>query len=521
MPFDPQSLALGAAIGLALGTAITWPLVARRAAARGHAAREPELVALARDLQATGTQRDDLATRLATADQHLAHLRQRIDALADERATLAAQSERSAGLDRQLAATADELRQSRATQAQSQARAADLAARLEEQTRANEQRLREFDQRLKAEIGTLTQSLLDERTRSFGESSEKQLGGLLTPLREQLAQFRETVTQTHAAEQRERGALFNEIQSLRQLNQQITQEAANLTRALKGDVRSQGAWGEMVLERVLQASGLRAGREYEVQASQQDDDGARQRPDVIVRLPDEKDLVIDAKVSLVAYDRFVNGADEASCAQALREHVASVRRHIDGLSGKRYADLPGLRTLDFVLMFVPVEPAFVECLRADDSLYAYALERNIALVSPATLLATLRTVAHLWKLEQRNINSVEIAKRGALLYDNLALLVGELEQIGNQIEKMRGAHQGAMRRLTEGGRGSVLLQVQSLTELGVSPKKTLPSSLLAKAGAADEVADVVVDDASGNVSVGADSSQPGVGASTATTPMEQ
>jgi DNA recombination protein RmuC len=244
----------------------------------------------------------------------------------------------------------------------------------------------------------------------------------------------------------------------------------------------------MVLERVLEASGLQAGREYHTQASFTGSEG-RQRPDAIVHLPESKDIVIDAKVSLIAYERSASAADEETRTQAMREHLAAMRRHIDQLGARSYTDIEQLHTLDFVLMFVPVEAAFIEAVRADDSLYTYALQRNVSLVSPSTLLATLRTVAHLWRIERRNINAQEIARCGAQLHDNFVRLVGELTNIGTQLDRAQSAHASALHRLVDGGKGSIVLQVQSLREMGAPVKKSLPRSLLEDAGASENDSD--------------------------------
>ncbi|MEO8011689.1 MAG: DNA recombination protein RmuC [Dokdonella sp.] len=361
-----------------------------------------------------------------------------------------------------------------------------LKASATEQARSAAEKLAMLDhaeQRLRESFQNLANQILEAKAERFKEQNAEALGGLLDPLKLQLKEFRETVTQTHASEQRERGMLTQEIRTLKELNQQISLDAINLTRALKGDTRSQGAWGELVLERVLEASGLQAGREYETQSSFTDAEGVRQRPDVIVRLPEDKIIVVDSKMSLVAWERAVAAIDDSDREIAMREHLQSLRRHIDGLSSKNYADIDELRSLDFVLLFVPVEAAFIEAVRADANLYTYALGRNISLVSPSTLLATLRTVAHLWRIERRNVNAVEIARRAAQLHDNFVLLVNELDNIGSQLDKAQNAHRSATRRLTEGGKGSVLLQVQSLAEMGAPTRRTLPANLLDVAGA--------------------------------------
>lgn len=376
-----------------------------------------------------------------------------------------------------------------------------LEAGSREQAAASAEKLALLDQaelRLRESFQNLANQILESKTERFKEQSTEQIGGLLDPFKLQLKEFREAFTQTHANEQRERGMLTQEIRTLRDLNLQISQDAVNLTRALKGDSQAQGAWGEMVLERVLEASGLQAGREYEVQQSFQGEDGSRQRPDVIVRLPEAKDIIIDAKVSLVAWERFISSQDEQGRGLALREHLASMRRHIEGLSGRNYSELAGLRSLDFVLLFVPVEAAFIEAVRADGELYHYALQRRISLVSPSTLLATLRTVAYLWRIENRESNAEEIARRAANLHDNFVALVGELEGIGNQLDKAQNAHASVLRRLTEGGKGSVILQVRSLAEMGAPAKKSLPKRLIESAGADSDAAPDVDSDETGS-----------------------
>ncbi|WP_348059163.1 DNA recombination protein RmuC [Dokdonella sp.] len=448
--------------------------------------------AAGRDAQAAslGEQRDAAAAR---ADEFAARVERYERDWSQAEHTLREVSSRAAAHQAQAERLGHELADARRSRDDAQARLVDLTrqhAALEAGSTAQSQAateklhlLEQAELRLREAFQNLANRILEDKAERFREQSAVQLGGLIDPLKLQLKEFRESITQTHANDQRERGMLAQEIQTLKQLNQRISEDAINLTRALKGDTRSQGAWGELVLERVLEASGLQEGREYTTQASFSDTEGSRQRPDVIVRLPEDKDIVIDAKVSLVAYERFCSAADDAARASALVEHVGSLRRHIDGLSARNYDDIDGLRTLDFVLLFIPIEAAFIEAVRADDRLYTHALAKNISLVSPSTLLATLRTVAHLWRIERRNVNAMEIARRAAQLHDNFALLVDELVSIGTQLDKAKNAHASAMRRLTEGGKGSVLLQVQSLAEMGAPVKKSLPAGLLNSAGA--------------------------------------
>lgn len=477
---------LAALAGLIVGSVVLgllsrgWIAVAR---ATGRSDRDAEVATLAGQREAGLARVEELAARVERYERDWSSAEQNLRKLTSHAATQQTQAEQ---LAHQLADTrrGRDDAQTRLVDLTRQHAALEAGAREQAQSATEKlQLLEQAEVRLREAFQNLANRILEDKAERFREQSAQQLGGLLDPLKLQLKEFRETVNATHASEQRERGMLSQEIQTLKQLNQRISEDAINLTRALKGDTRSQGAWGEMVLERVLEASGLQSGREYETQASFSDSEGARQRPDVIVHLPDEKDVVIDAKVSLVAYERYCTATEDVGRASALVDHVGSLRRHIDGLSARNYADIEGMRTLDFVLLFIPVEAAFIEAVRADDRLYTHALAKNISLVSPSTLLATLRTVAHLWRIERRNVNAMEIAKRAAQLHDNFALLVEELEALGGQLDKAQRAHASALRRLTEGGKGSVLLQVQSLAEMGAPVKKSLPAALLSAAGA--------------------------------------
>jgi DNA recombination protein RmuC len=484
-------LAGAAILLLALGALLAW-LVLRGRVARafdaGRASRDGELASLAE-------QRDAARTRNAELE---AGIRRHETAVQVAERSLRDAAAQAAAAQARLEQLLPELAEARGARDDAQARLvrltgehASLRASAEEKERSAAEKLKlvgDAEVRLREAFQNLANRILEEKGEHLREQSALQLGGLLDPLKVQLKEFREAVTQVHASDQRERGMLSEQIQNLRQLNETISRDAINLTRALKGDAQIRGAWGEMVLERVLEASGLQAGREYHTQASFTGSEG-RQRPDAIVHLPESKDIVIDAKVSLIAYERSASAADEETRTQAMREHLAAMRRHIDQLGARSYTDIEQLHTLDFVLMFVPVEAAFIEAVRADDSLYTYALQRNVSLVSPSTLLATLRTVAHLWRIERRNINAQEIARRGAQLHDNFALLVDELTNLGTQLERAQHAHASALRRLVDGGKGSIALQVQSLREMGAPAKKSLPRGLLEDAGASESDSD--------------------------------
>lgn len=449
-----------------------------QALAQGRASREAEMVAISHDRDAETARAADLARRLNAAEAELSRLRERSDLLSDQRAALAVRAERVEQAERLADQLRIDLQGAREVATRETTQRVELETRLHEQQRATELRLREFDERLKAELAQLAQGVLEEKSRSFDERSEKQLGSLLAPLREQLSHFNQVVLNTNV-----------EIQSLKQLNQQITAEAANLTRALKGDSRTQGAWGEQVLERLLEMSGLQAGRGFDLQTVFKGEDGTRPRPDVIVHLPDDKDLVIDAKVSLVAWDRAVSSVEDETHEQAMKEHIGSLRRHADGLGKRDYTTVPGLRTLDFVLMFVPVEAAFIEALRRDDGLYGYALERNIALVSPSTLLATLRTVAHLWRMEDRNINAQEIARLAGRLHDSFVMLEAELGQVRTQMERALSSHDTAVKRISA-GHGNLIGRVDKLRRLGADARKQLPAESFDEDESEDDAAEL-------------------------------
>ncbi|MGH8173167.1 MAG: DNA recombination protein RmuC [Rhodanobacteraceae bacterium] len=477
------ALCTGFAAG-ALAISILARRWTERAGEAGRSGRDAEVAVLAEQRDAAAARCSELGARVERFEREWSAAEQNLRTLTAHAATQQTHAQR----------LVQELGETQRSRDESQSRSSDLASRYaaleataREQSQSAAEKLQLLDQaeqRLRESFQNLANRILEDKAERFREQSAQQLGGLLDPLKLQLKEFRETVNQTHASDQRERGMLTQEIHSLKQLNQRISEDAINLTRALKGDTRAQGAWGELVLERVLEASGLQAGREYETQVSFRTGDGGRQRPDVIVHLPDEKDVVIDAKVSLVAYERFVSaGDDDILRPAALVDHVASVRRHIDGLAARNYSDIEGLRTLDFVLLFVPIEAAFIEAVRADPSIYVHALEKNISIVSPSTLLATLRTVSHLWRIERRNVNAMEMTRRAALLHDNFALLVDELRNVGLQLDKAQRTHASALRRLTEGGKGSVLLQVQSLAEMGAPVRRSLQMPLL---GSTDE-----------------------------------
>ncbi len=333
---------------------------------------------------------------------------------------------------------------------------------------------------------SLATDILEEKSKRFAEQNQASLGQLLDPLRTQLSEFKGKVEEVYVQEGKDRTALSEQVRQLVGLNQALSQDAKNLTLALKGSAKTQGNWGELVLERVLEASGLRKGHEYHVQESQQREDGTRAQADVVINLPEERRLVVDAKVSLVAYEAHITAETDEERAHAVRRHLDSVKTHIKGLSGKQYQTLYGLKSLDFVLMFIPIEPAFMMAVTHDNELFMDAWDRNVLLVSPSTLLFVVRTVAHLWRQEQQSRNSQDIAKRGAELYDRLVGFVEDLQAVGSRLTQAQTAFDGAFKKLTS-NKGNVIRQAEMLRDLGVKPGKAMPVSVLDRLTSEDDL----------------------------------
>ena len=355
----------------------------------------------------------------------------------------------------------------------------ELQTRLQEereQSRARLAELKEAREAMQKEFKLLADRVLEDNRRRFGELSRSSVEEVLKPLRQQVTEFRERIDRVHTEETKEMATLMQEIRQLRELNHRISEDAVNLTRALRGESKTQGIWGEMVLERVLEASGLRKGEEYEREVSLQDTRGRRFRPDVVVHLPDHRDLIIDAKTSLVAYERYVNTDEEEERRRYARLHLDAVKRHIDRLAEKNYSELEGIETLDFVFMFLPIEGALMLALQEDPGLYDAAFLRHIVLVSPTTLLVALRAVENTWRRERQNHNAQEIARRAGALYDKFVSFAEELEKMGKQLDTVQKSYDMAWKKLID-GRGNIVRQVETLRELGAKTNKTLPKKL--------------------------------------------
>lgn len=365
-------------------------------------------------------------------------------------------------------------------QAQARVRAeSELEAerRLSAEKLANiQQSAQEAKTALSDQFKNLANEILEEKSKRFAEQNQQNLDILLKPLQEKLTDFRKQVDDTYQSEARERFALKQEVEKLANLNVRMTDETRALTNALKGESKTQGDWGELVLETILENSGLRKGEEYIVQDSHTVADGSRLQPDVVIRLPEAKHLVIDSKVSITAYTRYMQAEDDSTKSSELNSHVLSIKQHIQGLSAKNYQDLYGLGSIDFVLMFIPVEPAFLAAMRHAPEIYQEALKKNIVMVCPSTLLATVRTVAHLWRQEHQNRNAQEIARQCAMLYDKFVGFVEDLDKVGQRLEQAQSSYSDAVGKLKT-GRGNLIRTAENVKKLGVKPNKSLPSKL--------------------------------------------
>ena len=337
--------------------------------------------------------------------------------------------------------------------------------------------LNEAKEALTSQFKNLANEILEDKSKRFTEQNAASLDALLKPLQTKLTEFKEQVSNSYGNEARERFALKSEIERLANLNLRMSDETRSLTQALKGDSKVQGNWGELVLESILESSGLRKGEEYLVQDSHTQTDGSRLQPDVVVKLPEGRSLVVDSKVSITAYARHAETTDPIVAEQELATHIQSLRQHIQGLSGKNYSSLYGIGSVDFVLMFVPIEPAFLLALKTAPNLYQEALAKNIVLVCPSTLMATLRTVAHLWRQDHQNRNALEIAKQCGTLYDKFVGFVEDLEKLGQRLDQAQTSYHDAFNKL-KSGKGNLIRTAEKVRELGVKPSKNISTPLL-------------------------------------------
>lgn len=468
----------GISIGILLGWLITHLRMQQR-----HTQLESEIRLLEYSLQQEQQTTLQHREQLQQYDQQRQHSELELRTLYSR---LAAGQERLQQLDHwrnECELLDQELRAQREANSAQETELREVIIRLEETRIGAEEKQRlliNSEQRLTTQFENLANRIFDNSGRKVDEQNKQSLDRLLQPLREQLEGFHRQVQDSFGQEARERHTLTHEIRNLQQLNTQMAREAINLTKALKGDNKTQGNWGEVVLSKVLEASGLREGYEYQTQVSVRLDDQTRMQPDVIVRLPQSKDVVIDAKMSLLAYECYFNSDDDTEREAALNEHIASLRAHIRLLGNKDYQQLPGLRSLDYVLMFIPVEPAFLLAIDRQPELINEALKNNIMLVSPTTLLVALRTISNLWRYEHQSQNAQQIADRAARLYDKMRLFVDDMSALGQSLERTQSSYRQAMNKLND-GRANLIAQIEGFRALGVEVKRPINPQLVRQA----------------------------------------
>jgi DNA recombination protein RmuC len=487
MDIDTTYYLIGIAVGLVLVGLVVWLVIAMRR----KADLERRLAETASDkavcLQKLETQTQtaaDLQAVVARQDDQVRRLQGELGELNVARAALEVQvlekvkqlqnaADRSTQSGNQIETLQEQL-------SQLKSEAAEMRVVLDKERKQASEKialLNEARDQLKIEFQNLAQQIFEDKSRKFAEQNRTNIDHLIGPLREQIGDFKKRVEDVYDKETRDRTALHTEIHHLKELNQKISREALNLTRALKGDSKARGNWGEVILERVLEASGLKKGREYDVQVSLKDSNGKRYQPDVIVRLPQEKDVVVDAKVSLKGYETYYSAEDPQEREDALKAHIDALRTHIRTLAAKRYEELEGVRSLDFVLMFVPIEAAFLAAMDRDRELFSEAFEKNIMVVSPSTLLVTLRTIENIWRNEYQNRHALQIAEKAAGLYNKFVGFVDALEEVGRQLDKAKASYQTAHDRLVN-GRGNLVRRTQELKALGIKARKELPRNLI-------------------------------------------
>jgi DNA recombination protein RmuC len=346
-----------------------------------------------------------------------------------------------------------------------------------ERNKEQKEEVEKLQEKFTLEFENLANKILEEKSNKFTEQNKENMKNILTPLQDKIQLFEKKVEDTHKESIDYHAALRQQILGLREMNIQMSKETINLTKALKGDSKMQGNWGELVLERVLEKSGLEKGREYEVQQAFTTQDGNRVFPDVVINLPDGKKMIVDSKVSLTAYEKYINEEDDTLKIGYLKEHVLSIKRHVEQLGAKNYQDLYQIESPDFVLLFIPIEPAFAMALNEDTSLYNKAFEKNIVIVTPATLLATLRTIDSMWTNQKQQENALEIARQAGALYDKFEGFVGDLIKIGKKIDESKTEYSSAMNKLVE-GKGNLIVSVEKLKKMGAKAKKALPENIV-------------------------------------------
>lgn len=472
-------------IGVAIGAVLCWlwmrsSLVSASVAARAEF--EGPLSTATERARNFEIEKDQLLRTIQELRQDAAKSRDQLDAARDERAQLLERAARVPRLEEDLRQQLAELREARDLAAAAKEELAQVRATLEAeraQTEAQIALLQEAKTELSNQFKALAAEILEEKSKRFVEANEATLGQIMNPMRDRLNEFKTKVEEIHAKDVEQQAALKAELSQLKELNKQMTEEAHGLAVALKGQAKKQGNWGELVLSNVLDRAGLVEGKDFRREVSFDTEEG-RRRPDVVLSLPQSKHLVIDAKVSLNAYTRYVNAAEPAQREVALKEHVAAIASRIQELSDRRYFELPGLNSPEMVFMFIPIESAFVEALRADESLFQRAIERNILVATPTTLLTSLNIVRQLWRFEEQNRHTAALADRASKVYAKLVGFVDSMESLGRQLNSAQDSYKKAMGQLVE-GKGNLINQAKDFEKLGVAVKAQLPQHLVEKA----------------------------------------
>jgi DNA recombination protein RmuC len=438
-------------IGIAIGFALAWFI--KKSQQQGSSAPAEELIQLRTQLG----EESNLRSGLQSQNEYI---KQENESLKGE---LKLNQSELLKLNNELSTTREESK--------------NLLSRMNEQ----KQELTQLKEQFTKEFENLANKIFEEKTQKFADQNKTNLSEILTPLGEKIKDFEKKVNDVYVNESKDRASLKEQLNMLQSLNQQMSKETQNLTKALKGETKTQGNWGEFILESVLEKSGLVKDREYSIQQSFTTEEGKRYQPDVIINLPEGKTLIVDSKVSLVAYEKFWSSEEETEKTIALKEHLQSLRNHIKGLSDKNYQNLYEVKSLDFVILFVPIEPAFALAMQADPALFNEAFDKNIVIVSPSTLLVTLKTVASIWRFEYQNRNAIDIAKKAGDLHDKFVGFVDDLIGLGNKMRDSQKAYEGAMNKLSTGA-GNIVKRTDELRKLGAKASKSLPQTLLDRAG---------------------------------------
>lgn len=475
-------------VSVVVGGAIVWLILRTREVReyeRGRGQASVELATYSEKLSNQEKVIQELRNSLANVEQSTVALTDQVRTESAARATAEERASRVPELEVQLRRKEEEASGLREKNAE-------LISSAESEKKHVDEKLAlllQAEKNLTGQFENLANRIFEEKSTKFVKQNEENLDLILKPLRVGLQEFKTRVEETYDKESKQRFSLQVEIEKLLILNSKISEDAINLTNALKGQSKTQGAWGELILERVLEGSGLQKGREYDVQVSLDRNDGGRSQPDVLVRLPEGKHVIVDSKVSLTAYEAYSSAEDEESRDRELKRHIESVRRHVTSLSEKNYQMLYGIQSLDFVLMFMPIEPAFMLAVQADRDLFSEAFRKNIMIVSPSTLLVSLKTIASIWRYEYQNKNAQELARQCGALYEKFVGFVSDLEEIGKKIDATRKSYDEAFGKLKT-GKGNLIRQVERIRLLGVKPTKVLPLTLIESAqDESGEVAD--------------------------------